>query len=341
MKSLKLKETVKWLIKAVVACVIAFAIVTGCSAFYYNIPVHFKNTTGATDYKWESRRYSRCLEGFSFGKINNDGFNNLDDLGDKRIDILFMGSSHGEAFNVLPENSCAAQMNKMLDGEKYVYNIATAGHTLSHLCRNLNNALDTYKPAEYVILECPNVVLKEKNLAEAVDGTLPVIKSETGFLISILQKNPYLRLLYSQFTNVKASKTDDQENVSAPATVLKDNGNYYDTLKRFIDKIKTDSNNHNVTPIIVYHPQLGINEDGSVQLLHSDNEIKKFADICQQSGVFFVDMSEDFVNGYEKNHKLPYGFNNTVAGEGHLNAYGHNLIAKKLLEVIKDGEAAK
>ena len=70
-------------------------------------------------------------------------------------------------------------------------------------------------------------------------------------------------------------------------------------------------------------------------MLENDTDfVKKFATYCEQSGVYFVDMSKTFFVEYIENHILPYGFSNTSVGTGHLNKHGHRMIAEKLYEII-------
>ena len=90
-----------WLGKAAVAGILAFLLLSLFCFFYSNIPIHYTNPTGSTEYRWEAGRfYSRFTEGFALGKTNNDGFNNLRDYTPgEQIDVLLMGSSHMEAFN--------------------------------------------------------------------------------------------------------------------------------------------------------------------------------------------------------------------------------------------------
>ena len=67
-----------WLGKAAAAGLLAFLLLCLFCLFYSNIPVHYANPTGATEYRWEAGRfYSRMTEGFALGRINSDGFNNL------------------------------------------------------------------------------------------------------------------------------------------------------------------------------------------------------------------------------------------------------------------------
>lgn len=335
------KKIIKWMFKAAVACVIALAVATGCCYLYYNIPVHHSNPTGETDYKWtENFTYFQCLEGFSTGKVNNDGFNNLENPDSKKINILFMGSSHGEAFNVNQKKNCVSRLNEMFDGDKYVYNIATSGHTLSQLCRNLNDALNTYKPTDYVILECQSVTPQAKNMLKAVDGSLPRLESAEGFFVDVTQKIPYFRLLYSQLTNIKAANSQNQENENNNAENVSDK-EYREALNLLLNKIKTDSESHGVKPIIIYHPHVSLQKDGSLEFLHYTEDVERFYDVCSEVGITFIDMSDDIVKGYQTEHKLPHGFSNTALGEGHLNSYGHQLLAERLYNVIEQTEAGK
>ena len=52
-------------------------------------------------------------------------------------------------------------------------------------------------------------------------------------------------------------------------------------------------------------------------------------------GITFLDLTQDFLDAYESEHILPHGFVNTAAGEGHLNAEGHEIIARALYEIIQ------
>ncbi|MBR6840642.1 MAG: hypothetical protein IKM82_08640 [Oscillospiraceae bacterium] len=83
------KENAKWVLKALLAGLAAFALLCAVCAFYFNVPVRVSNPDGATEYKYEpDRRYYRGIEGFGYGRTNNDGFNNLRDYTeDEEIDV--------------------------------------------------------------------------------------------------------------------------------------------------------------------------------------------------------------------------------------------------------------
>ena len=60
-----------------------------------------------------------------------------------------------------------------------------------------------------------------------------------------------------------------------------------------------------------------------------------FARACTRNGVGFVDLTQDFFDFYDRNKKFPRGFFNSIPGAGHLNKYGHALVAKGLNDYLR------
>lgn len=113
------KKIGKYLIKLFISAVVSFIIISLICFFYYNIPVHYTNNEGYTDYIWEKNKIqSRATEGYALGKTNNEGLNNYDDYTGQPIDILILGSSQFEAFNVMQNDNLTAQLSNML-GDDY------------------------------------------------------------------------------------------------------------------------------------------------------------------------------------------------------------------------------
>lgn len=83
--------------------VITFAILEFLCFFYYNPPIHYTCQDGATDYVWEaSNAYADYTEGMGRGRTNNEGYVNPFDYSENMpIDILILGSSQMEAFQLL------------------------------------------------------------------------------------------------------------------------------------------------------------------------------------------------------------------------------------------------
>ena len=53
------KKIGKYLIKLFISAVVSFIIISLICFFYYNIPVHYTNNEGYTDYIWEKTKYNQ------------------------------------------------------------------------------------------------------------------------------------------------------------------------------------------------------------------------------------------------------------------------------------------
>lgn len=90
--------------------------------------------------------------------------------------------------------------------------------------------------------------------------------------------------------------------------------------------------------IIFYHPVSEIDADGNYVDNTQTEYLDAFTNACNEYGIVFVDMTNDFRKMYERDAVLPHGFNNTAIGTGHLNKYGHETIAQRLAYVINTME---
>lgn len=90
--------------------------------------------------------------------------------------------------------------------------------------------------------------------------------------------------------------------------------------------------------IIMYHPTLKLGYDGSVETEESRADIDKFAEICKENNIEFLDMTNRFYETYKSEHILPHGFCNTQVEYGHLNSNGHKMIADEIYMKIQELE---
>lgn len=327
--------------KIAISCIIAFILLTLFCYFYYNMPVHNTNSDGSTDYKWEENTfYSRGTEGFAWGKTNNDGFMNMFDYEDgMEIDILIMGSSQMEAYQVGMDESTASRLNLLL-GKYLVYNIGISAHNFLTCACNLEAAVKKYQPAKYIIIETDRLSFSEGALAHAINGTMAELPSYSDGIVGFLQHNQFLRLLYKQAKDFMKAQTDD-------AIDLADNGTSNGTenssenmrlLNQLLEKMSGIAEKNGANIIIVYHPGTIINYDGTLHLTGDSNISQRFQKLCENNGIIFLDMSCRFKREYYDTFTLPYGFANSPVGSGHLNKYGHNMIADELYNLISEVE---
>ena len=155
-------------IKIIAAGLLAFLVLSIFSGFYYNLPIHKKSDTYATDYVWEPNRFqARGTEGFSYGWTDAKGFNNKEVVDD--ISVLMMGSSHMEALNVQTEESATSLLNDLFSENKVdmrAYNIGISGHPLARCINNLENAVKEFAPSDYVVIETATPKFTKQEMQE-------------------------------------------------------------------------------------------------------------------------------------------------------------------------------
>jgi hypothetical protein len=206
----------KKLLKLFLAGILAFLILNVLCFAYYNVPVLFPSETGVTDGHLESGvYYARAVEGYGYGKLNNEGFNNFDDYYSQNIDVLLMGSSHMEAMQVAQAGTTSAILNKMFNGKQYVYNIALGGQTIAGTIKRFEKAVCYYAPKTFAVIETYELEIPIGDLEaiaqgqfeqiippRLVSGSNPVRRLMGRLQYSILRKMPYIRLLSYQINTV-------------------------------------------------------------------------------------------------------------------------------------------
>ena len=329
-----MKKIKAWLLKAVISGSIAFLGLTAFCFVYFNTPVHQETVDGATDYSWEYNKfYSKATEGFAFGRTNNEGYlNRFDYTGNEEVDILVMGSSHMEAYQVSLHESTAARLGELLSDD-VVYNIGVSGHNFLVCADNLAAAIAKYKPRKYVILETSSLSFTDEQLIAAINESVPDIPSHSGGIIGILQKNQFLRLGYTQIQSFSRKGKAPDDTKSGDPMVVKRNLELYNDL---LTKLSNTVSENGAQLIIVYQSNLKVNEDGSATCSADPELTASFTDLCKKNNILFLDMSPYFMQYYEETHILPHGFWNTSVGSGHLNKYGHEIIACAVYELIKE-----
>ena len=333
-----MRKTFLWLLKAAAAGIMALAALCLFCALYYNVPVHYTNETGATEFYYEPNRfYSKGTEGFALGRTNNEGFNNLLDYSEgEKIDILLMGSSNMEGFNVAQEENAAALLNTLMDGERYTYNIGMAGHTLPYCVKHLSAALARYAPEDYVVIEASSVSYAPEEIEAVLEERLPDKPSHSGGLVELLQKLPYLRLFYTKY--VKGMNDGDALEAGAEAAEEADAQRYARLLEALMEKTAGACAQAQVQPILVYDPAIRVDNEGRAYVETDGQQLQAMRAACEKNGILFIDLGGAFLEEYNENYRLPFGFTNTEPGGGHINKWGHRIFAQEVYRVIRETE---
>lgn len=343
-----MKKICFWFIKAFVAGVIAFFIISIFCFFYCNYPAHYTTPSKSTDYYWDKNALSiRGTEGFAFSRTDENGYvNTYPDKSDE-IDILLMGSSHTEGFNVGETENYAYVLNELLnDNEQdmYAYNIGVSGHTLSRCFNNLDNAVSEFEPSKYIAIETTSLEIPLEDLQKLDDGTFDTLPSYDSGLIFFLQKSDFLRQMYSQFSNLMAQNNSndteivvvDSDNAITDEKQKQDLSEYEIYLEKAIKKASDIAKQNDCELCITYIPQVQFDYEGKALDLQISEKGKLFESLCEEYDITLINMHSTFMEMYNETYILPQGFSNTAVGEGHINKYGHSEIAKELYRHITE-----
>lgn len=258
------------------------------------------------------------------------------------LDILVMGPSHMEAFQVMPEMNTANLLTAF--SHKRVYNIGISAHYLPTCAQNLEAAVEKYSP-KYVIIGIDRIKFTDAELTGVLTHTLPkasVADSTQGIIRSYFYRK-YLReyvhkYLFSAFF-IKGNISKSIENYFSKRTETLDNAPINATLlSKVLEQMSETASTTGTKLIIAYHPPISLNKDGSVKLADNPEVVKTFSNLCTEHGIYFVNTGERFLSEYEKNYTLPYGFFNTSVATGHLNKDGHRMFAEEIYKLIQQIE---
>jgi len=335
-----MKKTLQSLLRISISGVIAFVILSVFCILYYNVPTQAVCEDGVSFNKWGSRVfYSRATEGFAAGVTNNDGYvNSFDYEEGMPIEVLVMGSSHIEGFNTPQEYITSERLNDML-GYNGVYNIGVSGHSFMSCVNNLDAAVSKYKPSKYVVIEISTLNYSSESIENAINGEVKGDSVSANGFLRLLQKNQYLRLMYMQASMYmeqnEKKQASDSGDTSDRLVFSDEKATLFDSL---FAKISATAAKTGAKVIIMYHPSTKIGSDGELVLSYNSEAIEVYREYCEKNGVIFLDMSERFLKEYNENDILPHGFSNTSVGSGHLNRYGHEMIASELYKIISEVE---
>lgn len=331
----KVIKTLLRLSKIFLALIIALIILSGvCFAFSYSgVRVH--NNDGATDFKWLPNQYkSTALEGYAWFTMDKNGYNNYCGT-DKSPDILFMGSSHLEGANVMP---CDNMCNIVREQTSYsVYNIGTSGHTIYNCVANLEYALSVYTPDKYVVIETDTVDLSADTMSSVTGNSLSDIQSYDSGLLFLAQKYiPPLKTIYKNIGDFKDADKITQEQSAQTSSTTPVTTEYTDALNSFLNKAKSSALENDCSLIIFYHPRATYDENGNFVTTTDTDKLNAFKNTCKNNDIIFIDMTSTYQTNYEQNDIFPRGFSNTEVSGGHLNEYGHYMIAQQIIKAIQE-----
>ncbi len=325
-------EGARWCGKFLLANILAFAIFSCVSYFY---------VSGG---RAPNARYVRLTEGATVLQLdanclNNSYYNDFcRDLSD--VDVLMLGSSHIEAYQVLKNENCAYLLNsRFADDEKPLafYSCGVSGCFLPGVISRYESALEKFRPKNYVIIEImsvPTVAAINQGFSESITyeprkmSLARVFINNTGGMWVLNNFFAVERLFNARAAKNAVVEEDSPEELTEAWTHL---------VKFIVDTAQANG----VKPILLCHKCADIAKDSSFCPRFNVDDMAEFRAICEREGIVFVDATERFREEYEKNNVWAYGFCNAGIISGHLNRDGHRMVADVLEEAIRKLEAEK
>ena len=319
-----------------------FIAIVFCSFFCYiycNPPRTRLSLTGSTGFVGiPGCFFSDWREGGSCGVTDKKGFRNLASVPYEEPGILLMGSSHMEAVNVSQNKSCSALINEKLPHTLVLFNIGQSGNFFPDCTCWMRAAMSEFHPRKYVIIETPNIEFDNILLGRIASGQYrPVTKTfYSRNFVDVIQRIPLFRALGKQFLTMK-SQNALRDSHKADPTVFPD---YYPQLKSWLAQIALCASEYHIVPIILYYSHFTFQRELGEQhyLTENPRALDYFREACEENGIKFIDMTEDFERHFHETYEPAYGFINTAPGAGHLNKVGHRLIADRLYKEIMEME---
>ncbi len=337
----------KYLLKCVEAGVISLVLLCGFAAVYDNSPIAAVQPNSTTDYRFVPESgWSFMTEGFGYGKTDGLGYNNayFDNL--KKPDVVFIGSSHTEALQVPQNANFVYLLNRKFgedqdpDNDLKCLNLGISGHSFEICASNFEYVIEEFPDAKYVVIETSNVAFSESQLDSLLVGEFYTPMEERSFLYKAAQRVPYARLLVKKIRDLRAVRPAASDS-GAESDKQEDLGLYREKMGAVLKKLSVAASEKRIGLIILLHEEIGISENGEAITIKDQEYKTVFKDCCAQYGIEVVDVTVDFMEHYEKNSELPYGFSNSTPGSGHLNKVGHQVIADAFYDKLCGMEEAK
>lgn len=332
---------IKGIIKIVAAGIVSIAIISFLLCFYSITPVHIDNPRGNTDYVWPANSiWVKLTEGIAFGKYDADGYNNKAVIDNP--DIIFLGSSHIEATEVMQNENAPYLLSKKLEGKYSVYNMGISGHHFYRVCQYLPANLKLYDVApKAVIVETDTLTVTKDIVDQIITASIERMSSPSGGVVGFLQRIPFFRTAYHQVEEglldmFMPSNGDEKSYGGAEVKTLKGESQTevdvkaYEELFTFFRNLEEQ---YGTQIIILYQPYGKLNKDGSITY-ERDKNGDVFKSYSEEYGITLLDMTKKYEEMYYEEHHVAHGFCTGKLATGHLNRYGHAAMADELYNVV-------
>lgn len=243
----------------------------------------------------------------------------------------------------MPGNRFVDILNEKYNAEEVnrCYTVSQDSFYLPEIIKCFRALISEFPDSESIVLETGTTKFANEEWLDALNQ-VEYDESELGYnivdqlslekrmSIFIKEKMPLLSILKKQMSQIirendaTQTKTDSQPYTS-------------EQIKNVEAAMKLLRQEYTSDLYILYHPSVSINPDGTL-CIKEEETLEQFRKVCRENNIAFIDMTDAFYAAYRDSDLLPYGFNNTSMGKGHINKYGHRLIADALYDAMEGGE---
>lgn len=326
--------------KSIIGLIIAFIVYSVFCYFYDTKSGIFLRENAATPWIFEPGcGFYYMKEGAGHVYIDENGYPNKNkELAESYV--LMLGPSYLEGDQIRSEDNVSAVLDSMYGGElSHVYNMGLDGNFFCSTVKGFKAAMEEFPNADAVVillqLDYPddlNDVLNQEEYSKYSTGKY-LMQSQTEF--TKLKKNigkfsPGIKQIKYR---INLYLEDIVNNIGHNNSVVA----YQDEVDRvrssYASMLCQIRHNTNVPIIIVHFPLSHLSDEG-IEYDDKWEYLPIFKEECVNNGIDFLSVEDAFYEAYENEYIIPYGFINSEIGSGHLNKYGHRILAEEIYKVL-------
>ena len=286
-------------------------------------------------------------EGFARNMINNIGFNDDDLIYDEsREYILFLGDSFTEAFHVKRKYNFTSLVDY---NNAITVNAGRSALSPAQYTTILSRIKKIFTPDKivlvltdgdlYEMIYSPMKIIYDSNEAiarielissksDAVKSLIEPVVQNSAFMTYMMRRLKPIVVDVMGSLNVK----DDDFPVKQIDDTGKDSRAMKELLSYIFGVLNQDNNLY-----VLYIPSILFGIEGALPLSQGtilQNEI--ISEIAGKHNIPYLNAYSYLDKAFAETGQPPFGFHNSIMGEGHLNIYGHQAVARAAIDILRN-----
>ncbi len=327
------------------ALVVSFVIINAITFAYNHDPKWLKRDGGATKGVYAPGHFIlRSDEGFGAAKIDENGYiNRSSNIG--KDYVLILGKSHTNGSEVIIGERYVDILDDRLFEEqgRHAYAVSRGGSTFADLLSGFRALTEEFPDSSAIIIEMTyldsaedyELALNQRSFNEKMKASYLNEHQSFAQELEGCIKEYFPAVAYVVNYRIPSVKLFDKNaffQASNPSMAALPNDNSETELESSLGSImKTIRAEYDGQIVVLYHPEVSLCENGEMKI-DVIPEYDILVECCASNDIELCYMGKQFLDAYQSNYTVPYGFWNTSMGEGHLNRSGHKLIADVIFD---------